>query len=800
MDDVDVIQVGKTNYYAVRKGPFTYRIAEEKKFDDREHCWQVKSDQGRPYYVNLAGDRKWNLPDINLTEAERKLQELRKMEARAAKASDPAYQTPNRPSAAAVAESIKSQVGSFYSRDAAALLLKPSQVFAQPQARKPVFRVAKAAALPYFSQGLMDKRLFAQVVSTCTREFFQANIKFEANEQKALEMAVSEMCLARIEQALKKGDYQKVIEDLEHRVRDLLAQKKEDDVHTARLLEQLEGRKEEILKLKTKKRDVLLNSFRHLTKAGLIKMYWERWNAYRIELAGVSVREKAADEMQKLQTRVIALENELREQRDASAKVAAAAKVSNAFTTKLIIVNECLRVIRMRSLLAMMARLKDSHWEKRCWALQKIVDHCPSCEARPVEHERTVARLTAAYNTIEDTKTVLKDKDRIIEEQRQRADRLEAELNGALAALKQKQGDCLILEKKHAEMKDLYDTMRIQTEGMMEKENVRNSEMRFLEDELSQTHRELDNANRTLKSMIPNEEGLAPFFTNEAKHGASRALDLAEDTRLRRAHDRSLDRPYARRRTGGAGVVAPDPTATMRGDLNRFGPYIGSPYLANAMQPNPMPQSHFDEHQSPPSSPTGGAGAVQVGAAAVCSKCGLRLHLAPFCSKDGQRHQIPKVNDINDAGRVKVVAQQTYVPPVVRPNFTTVSMPAMQLERVEDMTRGPRESQELVAYMRDTRVAAMRRPPDGRTPDGRHLRPTSTQVDKEMNPSWHSVFQTEDIHAGAFGMPSHIADPLFGIYTKDQALATPNTQKQPGHESTTLQQQMATPSFFRHRI
>eukprot|EP00759_Apiculatamorpha_spiralis_P016535 PhF_6_TR2269/c0_g1_i1/m.3920 len=238
MDEVDVLSVGKTNYYSVRKGPHNYRVAEGKKFDDMEHCWQMKRDgEGRTFYVNMAGERRWKLPDINLTEAERKLQELKRLEAKQAKAAKLATgQTMSKPAEQPTEQDRKAM--DFVTRDRAALSLKPNPEFVDAAKRKPVLKVAKTVAMPYYAQGLMDRRLFAQVVSTVTREYFNKKKTFDDTEKKAFEKDVNDFCLARVAEALKKSDYARVIEDMEQRVKDVQEEKREVEERLQRSLEQ----------------------------------------------------------------------------------------------------------------------------------------------------------------------------------------------------------------------------------------------------------------------------------------------------------------------------------------------------------------------------------------------------------------------------------------------------------------------------------------------------------------------------------------------------------------------------------
>jgi hypothetical protein len=72
-DNNDTIQIGKTTYYKVRKGNQNYRIVSGKKMSDHEFCWRVETDRTtkKNYFVNGLDNRKWHLPDIFQTEAER---------------------------------------------------------------------------------------------------------------------------------------------------------------------------------------------------------------------------------------------------------------------------------------------------------------------------------------------------------------------------------------------------------------------------------------------------------------------------------------------------------------------------------------------------------------------------------------------------------------------------------------------------------------------------------------------------------------------------------------------------------
>src|SRR3989338_7954938 len=79
----DAIQIGKTTYYKVRKGNQQYRIVTGKKISDYEFCWRVERDPitKKNFFVNGMDVRKWHLPDIYQTEAERQ-QEIKLLKER----------------------------------------------------------------------------------------------------------------------------------------------------------------------------------------------------------------------------------------------------------------------------------------------------------------------------------------------------------------------------------------------------------------------------------------------------------------------------------------------------------------------------------------------------------------------------------------------------------------------------------------------------------------------------------------------------------------------------------------------
>ena len=72
-ENSEFIQIGKTQYYKVRKGPHHYRIVSGKKMTDAEFCWKVESHPSskKQWFVNGLGTKKWHLPDIYQTDAER---------------------------------------------------------------------------------------------------------------------------------------------------------------------------------------------------------------------------------------------------------------------------------------------------------------------------------------------------------------------------------------------------------------------------------------------------------------------------------------------------------------------------------------------------------------------------------------------------------------------------------------------------------------------------------------------------------------------------------------------------------
>eukprot|EP00760_Papus_ankaliazontas_P005040 PhM_4_TR12355/c0_g1_i1/m.17107 len=478
--------------------------------------------------------------------------------------------------------------------------------------------------------------------------------------------------------------------------------------------------------------------------------------------------------------------------------------------SRVAVINSCLRLLKMRSFLAYLNQIRDSQWERKCWELQKLVDNCPVCAIRPVEHERTQRRLTEAYNLLEDTQKATHENNALLLEERRRVAALESELSRARDEVRHKEDERAMLEVTNQELRQLHDAMLVQVDALKEKENLQNSELRFLEDELSNTRLLLDNSERSVKNLAPRPEGLSSYFVHEASRGHDRVHDITEDARLRRKYDSTHAEPFARRRTGTAqsnaegGNSSPQPG-------NRLGPFVESIYRPAVLSSDAVPPPDHDPYHAMPPQPNfddvDETGETSVSAHTkkeaqaneVCPKCRLRMNLAPFCAKDGQRHTHSKTSDPVPEQRRSMFQNSFFAVPPAMSSYhhvaaTAPQQPFSQAERRAFPLMGPHEAQELSAYIRDTRIAAMKRQ---QTEGG--ARPSSvsaTNTPSARTQPWSNVFQTSDINSGSFGLPTKLADPLFGVYSADQSLGemlatsrdVPNAVP-----STTLQK--GTPSF-----
>lgn len=68
-DDDQLVVVGDSTYYPLRKGHIRFLILQGKKMDsDPEHTWEICGPPGgKRWFVNRAQQKRWHLPDVYQT-------------------------------------------------------------------------------------------------------------------------------------------------------------------------------------------------------------------------------------------------------------------------------------------------------------------------------------------------------------------------------------------------------------------------------------------------------------------------------------------------------------------------------------------------------------------------------------------------------------------------------------------------------------------------------------------------------------------------------------------------------------
>ena len=179
----EVITIGRTHYFGVRKGPLLFKICEGKRLTDPDHCWQVLKDpdSGKPYFINNSGVRRWHLPDIHQTDEERaeEEKELRFRRARreaGMKEDGDDDGGDGSGGGTTIAAAAGTAAYDFATRDRNAVTLKPKPEWQTGvEQRRTVFKHAKAVLAPRYTQGDVDERLFATIINTTTQEFMAAH-------------------------------------------------------------------------------------------------------------------------------------------------------------------------------------------------------------------------------------------------------------------------------------------------------------------------------------------------------------------------------------------------------------------------------------------------------------------------------------------------------------------------------------------------------------------------------------------------------------------------------------------------
>lgn len=407
-----VLKIGRTNYYSVRKGTQQYCIAEGKRLQDAEYCWQTVKDPstGKTFFLSGAGVRRWHLPDIHLTEKERQEEEKELRFRREQKAIEDARLARQKAGDEAllnaegeVQHKTDSEVADaderFAARDRAAMSARMLQGWETPEQRRPVARFVKSVLQPHIGQGLLDEKSFTQLVTTLTREHCSAvPPPFGADHEAQLRETSLQAAKQRVDEERKKAEYEKLTDELKDKVRRLEAEKRKMQSQIDTLEASEESMKDELFSLRAHKQDTLLTGFKRLTRVGLINAYWERWTKYK-SVVEAQLHVKARERRQQETTdRVRELLEKVRELESSNAVLRNRVQQQQGRDVVATLMHAHGKNVMKRVYLKWKEWAEKSSKERKFFELQKQLSDCPQCKLRGVEVERLHERLALEVN------------------------------------------------------------------------------------------------------------------------------------------------------------------------------------------------------------------------------------------------------------------------------------------------------------------------------------------------------------------------------------------------------------------
>ena len=397
-----ILSIGRTHYYVVRKGPHHYRIAEGKRLNDPDHCWQVLKEPmtGKSYYVNYRGVRRWHLPDIYLTEEER-MEEQRQLSVRKQrKANEEQHEGAVAAEGEGAVIDEEARLVALFgpdptARDRAAVDLKPNREWDNADLKRQVLRYAKSVLSPHQFQ--LDTDLFSQIVHTCTREFFSRETKFGEAEKARLKASLITFAKERREHQDMAVEYRHLNVELTSKVKRLDAERR-DALSKLDVLHKNEDKlKDEVFRLRAHKQDAMLAGFKHLTRAGLIKTYWFRWKQFKDVLEAqlhIRARERRAMDML---TKNKSLEDEIKTLKDFIAKLQERCQQAEGRDVIAVILKQAGSQLSARYYAAWRRWSQDSKREKALTMAREHLINCPNCALRASDNARIRDRLDEAY-------------------------------------------------------------------------------------------------------------------------------------------------------------------------------------------------------------------------------------------------------------------------------------------------------------------------------------------------------------------------------------------------------------------
>lgn len=688
-----VFKIGRTNYYSVRKGTQQYCVAEGKRLQDAEYCWQSSKDpeSGKTFFISGAGVRRWHLPDIHLTERERQEEERELRFRREQKALEAARLAKQRAGDAALLDGdepsgakddpedpVGDAEADFAARDRAAMGATLQAGWETQEKRRPVTRFVKGALQPYMTQGLLDEKTFTQLVTTVSREHCASKAPPFSKEQEApLREAAMSAAKQRVDEEKRRNEYEKLTEELKDKVRRLDAERRKmhdqiDDMTAAE-----EKMKDELFALRAHKQDTLLTGFKRLTRVGLINAYWERWVKHKAVTEAqlhVKARERRQAEMSE---RVAELETQVRELQETNAVLRNRVQQQQGRDVVATLLNTHGKSMLRRFYHKWRVYAEHTGKEREYFKMRQMLADCPTCRLRGVEMERLYERLKLAVDTSHEHQ---QRETLAIESAVRMSKRLE-EGDAALALQAQRYKELeVVATNVSTDKRELEHKVK----ALQSSVSALNEALRRLQYETEQFHNggpALTRDNVVHSSRNHDQAPVSSFFASEAQRAAEQQLHRITQRPnagvVPKEEGRSGALVTATERAIAPGVFEKRPMNPLEHvDRSKHSAEVANARLDTLLSPKPLSKctaaalerstdlsnrsSSSDSSASsssssrssssrPPSSAASSLDVQETIAAAAtqsvrdrnnerCNACGFAVSVTPFCPKDGSRH------------------------------------------------------------------------------------------------------------------------------------------------------------------
>lgn len=678
----EVYAIGRTNYYSVRKGTTQYRIAEGKRLQDVDYCWQLQKDMqsGKSYFVNGRGVRRWHLPDIYQTQQEREEEERELQFRREQKQKDDQKEGAGAPQEGGDDVEL-ALLDSMAAREKAATALRPLKEWENADEKRKLMRFAKATLTPYVIQGRLDEREYATVVNIATKEYMARMSSLTESQKIGLRNDILALATSRMDVRKLQAEVSRRNEELVERVRRLETEKKTLKETISTMQSASDKMKEELFALRAQKKNLLVESFRRLTQKGLVQTYWERLLQHK-EILEAQMHVKAREKrMMKLTDRVKELETELAEQKEVNLKLLERVHKAEGRNIMTLLLRQTGHLVMERFFVLWRRWAIETKKEQQFHQIRMQLASCPNCELRAIDTERLRKRLTDTIATLHQTQNSSLQSEELV-------GRLEKQLGEAyecVAVTKKSQEDAVAMTA--AMSRDAFTHQRIIKEKEDTIHNLHNEidRLKFEHADFQpKKHNEDGQPTGITKDSGGKKANLSTFFSDEAQISEDKLIHLVV-ARRGEGNDNSM-MPCR-------GAVSADTAAALAPAVVQARRHTSPPpqrkhekvlVSASAMRRSVSTDDSLIYNSAVPSSSSeegsedrnddekgkekeNGDASPSIGIPEasdlqkkklgedenqICEHCGFRKKLTPFCPRDGSRHIfLPFSQAYGDAAR-----------------------------------------------------------------------------------------------------------------------------------------------------